>query len=106
MRPIIWPVVAIAEASGPMLAGSGFSNEDPVFLAEGGGTDGVFDEVVVDLDAAVGQIHLQGWPLSKGIVDGLTEQALGEMAMAGAKPGKSALQALHNWFALTGSSAS
>ena len=38
---------------GSALAGSGFADEEPVFLAYRGGADGVFDPVVVDLDPPV-----------------------------------------------------
>src|SRR5277367_338347 len=84
------------------LSGSGFADEEPVFLANGGGSNGVFDEVVVDLQSAIFQEHRQGWPLAQGIVDGLAEQALREMAMAGAKADQGAFQSLHDRPAVTG----
>ena len=34
---------------GSALAGSGFADEEPVLFPDGGGTDGVFDQVVVGL---------------------------------------------------------
>ena len=36
------------------------ADEKPILLADGGGTDGVFDPVVVDLDAPVFEIG--HWP--------------------------------------------
>jgi hypothetical protein len=41
---------------GCALASVGGSDEEPVLLPNGGGTDGVFDVVVVDLDAAISRI--------------------------------------------------
>ena len=46
------------------------TNEEPVLGSELGGTDGVFDEVVVDLDAAVAQIGPEVGPLVEGVGDG------------------------------------
>ena len=46
------------------------ADEEPVLGPELGGTDGVLDEVVVDLDAAVCQIGLEVGPLVEGVGDG------------------------------------
>ena len=43
------------------------SDEEVILLADGAGTNGVLDEVVVDLDFAVVQIDLHAWPLPLGI---------------------------------------
>jgi hypothetical protein len=48
---------------GCALARLGGSNEQPVLLADGGGADGVFHKVVVDLDAAIGEEAFQRGPL-------------------------------------------
>src|SRR5580658_520277 len=55
------------------LTGSGFSDEEPVLLADGGGANGVFDQVVIDLQPAIFQKHGQCGPLAQGIVDGLAQ---------------------------------
>ena len=65
---------------GAALAGVGGADEEPVLLAERGGADGVFDQVVVDLQAAVGQVEQEGGPLAEGVVDRLAEQASGQDA--------------------------
>ena len=49
------------------LTGFGMSDEEVILLADGAGTNGVLDEVVVDLDFAVVQIDLHAWPLPLGI---------------------------------------
>ena len=46
------------------------TDEEPVLGSELGGPDGVFDEVVVDLDTAVAQIGLEVGPLVEGVGDG------------------------------------
>ena len=58
------------------LAGTGFADEEPVFLSNGGGANGIFHEVIVDLDAAVLQVNFERTPLAQGILDSLAEQAL------------------------------
>ena len=58
------------------LTGTGFANEEPVFLADSGGTHGIFDEVIVDLDAAVLQVNFERPPLAQGVINRLAEQAL------------------------------
>lgn len=54
----------------------------PIPFRHLGGADGVFDEVVVDLDAAVFEVEAQRGPLAEGVVDGLAEEALGKGAAA------------------------
>ena len=71
---------------GGFLAGVLGSDEEPVPGPELGGADGVFNEVVVDLDAAVGQIGLEVGPLVEGVGDGFAQIAFGE---DGAAPGES-----------------
>jgi transposase InsO family protein len=56
---------------GATLAGMGIANEKPVFLADGGGPDGIFHQVVVDLDSAIFQKDLQRRPLAQRIIHGL-----------------------------------
>jgi hypothetical protein len=48
------------------LASLAVADEEPVFLANGGGADGVFDRVVVDLHAPVLKIYGQARPLFLG----------------------------------------
>ena len=64
-------------------AGFGIADEEIVFLPKGGGADPVFDEVVVDFDAAVLQIAGQAVPLAEGVGEGLAEGAFGQVAAAG-----------------------
>ena len=78
--------VAVADqgvARGGAVAAFGVADEQPVFLADGGGPDGVFGKVVVDLDAAVLQEHEQFFPLAKGVVEGLAGEALGKVFAPG-----------------------
>src|SRR5687768_11752260 len=67
---------------GAAFAGSGFADEEPVFLSDGGGANGILDQIIVDLDATVPQVNLQGAPLAQSIVNRLSEQALWQMEAA------------------------
>ena len=40
-------------------AGLGVADEEPVFLAQGGRADGVFDQVVVDLDRFIKTLFIR-----------------------------------------------
>ena len=62
---------------GAAVAGIGFPDEEPVLLADGGGTDRVFDEVVIDLQETVVEERQQRVPLTKGMVDGAAHEAFG-----------------------------
>lgn len=67
--------VAVADQGverGGACAALGIAHEQPVFLADGAGSDGVLDEVVVDLHAAIAQEHAQLRPLVEGVADGLS----------------------------------
>jgi hypothetical protein len=56
---------------GSALAGVGGSNEQPVLFAKGCGADGVFHQVVVDLDASIAAEAFECGPLIQGVSDGL-----------------------------------
>lgn len=71
-----------AVKDGSALAGFGVADEEPVLLADGGGTDGVFDPVVVDFDAPVFEVDAQRGPLAERVVDGLAQETLGQVAAA------------------------
>lgn len=58
---------------GAFAAGLAVSYEQPVFLTELGRTDGVFYQVVVDLDPTVGEVAFEILPLVEGIGDGFAE---------------------------------
>lgn len=49
------------------------SDKEPVLLAQSAGTDGIFDEVVVDLDLAVVKVFAEGFPELEGVGAGFTE---------------------------------
>ena len=84
------------------LAGVGFADEQPVFLADGRRPNRIFHEVVVDLHPAVGQINFQRAPLSQGIINRGSQQALRQLAFAGFEFEQGALEALDDRSALTG----
>src|SRR5712692_4031532 len=56
----------------------GMSDEEPTLAADSGGTDGVFDQVVVDLETAVLEIARQRVVLVEKVVESLTHGALGQ----------------------------
>ena len=49
---------------GAALAGIGIADEEPFFLADGGGANGIFHQIVVYLDAAIFQKDFQRRPLA------------------------------------------
>ena len=68
---------------GGAFAAFGIAHEQPVFLANGAWADGVFDQIVVDLDAAVRKEHEEFVPLAKGVADGFAGEALGQVFAPG-----------------------
>jgi len=54
----------------------GVPNKEPVPLSNTTGSDGVFDEVVVDFESAVSQIPLQSVPFCQGVAHGFAKRAL------------------------------
>ena len=79
-----------AGEDGSALAGSGFADEEPVLLSHRGGTDGVFHQVAVDLDASVFEGDAQRGPLAQQVVDGCSQLALREVAAAELERGQCA----------------
>ena len=78
--------VAVADqdvARGGAVAVFGVANEQPVFLADGSGADGVFGKVVVNLDAAVLEEYAEFFLLAEGIGEGLAGEALGQVFAPG-----------------------
>ena len=51
--------------------GLGIAQEQPVLFAQGGGSNGFFHEVVVDLNSAVFKIDAKQRPIGERIIDGL-----------------------------------
>ena len=58
---------------GAFAPGIAVSYEQPVFLTKFGRTDGVFYEVVVDLDPTVGEVAFEILPLVEGVGDGFAQ---------------------------------
>jgi hypothetical protein len=58
------------------------AEEQPVFLANRRGANGVFHQVVVNLHFPVFQKAFQGRPLIQGIADGLAHRAFGQVTRA------------------------
>ncbi len=55
---------------GRAFAGLGFTDEQPVLFAQGGGANGVFHEVLIDLDASVVEVNAELRPEVERIVEG------------------------------------
>src|ERR1043165_1257975 len=66
------------------LSGVGVADEEPVFLSDGGGADGVFDEVVVESHRAVCGDGGERGPLREHVGAGESEHGLGVSARPGA----------------------
>ena len=71
---------------GGSFPGFGIADEQVVFLADGAGADGVFDEVVVEFDPAVFQITGEALSLAEGVGEGLAKLAFGEVTVAAFEP--------------------
>src|SRR5688572_27899401 len=56
------------------LAGVAVADEQPVFLADGRGTDGVFDQIVVQTTAAMLEVRGERLPMAEQIGAGFAEQ--------------------------------
>ena len=56
-------------------AGVFAADEHPVLVPELGGADGIFGEVVVELDLSVEETRLEVWPLADGIRERLSHLA-------------------------------
>ena len=55
---------------GSAFTGVGIAHEKPVLFAQGRRTNGVLDQIVVDLHAASFQINIQRPPLTQRIING------------------------------------
>src|SRR5690606_15444898 len=64
--------------NGRTVARLGMSDEEPVFLSDGGGADGVFDQVIVYLGPAQPRVGDQRFPLIEKIGAGFPQQRLGK----------------------------
>lgn len=60
---------------GAALAGIGVAEEQPVLLSQGGGADGILDEVVVDLQPPVIAVAEQLGPEGEGVGNGTAHRA-------------------------------
>ena len=90
------------EEHGTALAAFGVADEEPVLLAHGGGTDGIFDQVVVDLQAAVVEVAAKQFPLAQGVVDGLSHGAGRQVGSGGFPRGEHTMDAADNKIAVAG----
>ena len=63
------------------MTGIGVTNEQPILFADSGGANGVFDEVVIDLDLTVFAVTRQAFPLIQGLGAGDTETGFGQGAV-------------------------
>lgn len=88
--------------NGTALACSSFAHEKPVLLADRRGPDGVLDQVIVDLHLPFPEEDFQPGPLAKGVIDGLAQEALGQMLPAGFELKERFLDAIEDRTALLG----
>ena len=68
---------------GALLSGFSRAEEEEVLFANGAGTDFIFDQIVVDFDAAVVQIGCQAAPSLAGVVEGFAKPAFRKVPSAG-----------------------
>ena len=77
--------VAVADESvegGGAVTGFGVADKQPVLFADGGGADGIFRQIIVELDPAVLEEHEEFFPLPEGIGDGQAGEALAGVCAA------------------------
>src|ERR1019366_4164480 len=87
---------------GAAFSGSGITHEEPVFLADGGGANGIFHQVVVDLHPTVSQINSQCVPQSQRIINGPAQGTLRQVSSADFEFCQHPLQPVHDGPALVG----
>lgn len=58
------------------------ADEEPVLLTDGGWADGVFDQIVVDLQVAALAIDFGFVPYAQSVITGFACQALGQVRLA------------------------
>jgi len=75
------------------LSSVGMADEQPVFLADAGWSDRVFDQIIVQSALAMMQMGAQRRPLVEQIGAGATEQRLGQDA--GLHPLRQSMQTVH-----------
>ena len=54
------------------------ANEEPVLFSDSAWTDGILGQVIVDLERAVGEVDLPGFPFSGGIVQSFAHWTFGQ----------------------------
>ncbi len=85
---------------GAAFAGLGFADEEPVLFAEGGGADGVFYQVLIDLDAAVVEVDAEQGPKVQRVLDGQAHAAAGQVTSLHFQASEHTIQPLVNRVAL------
>ena len=55
------------------MVGIGIAEEQPVLLSDGGRSNSVFRQIVVELDSTVFEIDTQQRPIGECVIDGLAE---------------------------------
>ena len=60
---------------GAALAGIGIAQAQPVLLSKSGRPNGVFHEVVVDLNSAIFEVDTKQRPVGERVIDGLAKGA-------------------------------
>ena len=82
------------------MAGLGIAEEQPVLLSEGGRSNGVFHEVVVDLDSTIFEIDTQQRPIGERVIDGLAKSAARQITARLFEEDQSTVETLANGTAL------
>ena len=65
---------------GAALAGVGIAEKQPVLFSESGRPDGVFHQVIIDLDSAIFEIDAKQGPVGERVIDGLAKSAARQIA--------------------------
>ena len=81
---------------GAAFASLSFADEQPILFAEGGGADGVFHQVLIDLNASVVEVHPEKRPEVERVVDGQAHPTAGQVAPLAFKSGEEAMKPLVN----------
>lgn len=79
LEPMMAAVLDNGVEDGTTPAGFCSSDEEEVLFTNGGGSHGILDEVVINLDESIFDEDTESRPLPEGVDDGLAKEAFGEV---------------------------
>ena len=87
---------------GAALTGLGFADEQPVLFSECGWPDGIFHEILIDLDAAIAEVNAEREPKVQRVSEGQPHAAARQVAPFHFEPRQDTMKPSINGFGLMG----